>query len=61
MEPMSDDEVRALGYEPTPKGWVPLFRSVELRLQDAEWHRNNGYKRRCPRAGTPVCSLEDRP
>lgn len=22
MEPLSDDEIRALGYEPTPYGWV---------------------------------------
>lgn len=22
--PLTDDEVRALGYEPTEKGWVPI-------------------------------------
>ena len=23
-EPMTDDEVRALGYEPTENGWTPI-------------------------------------
>jgi hypothetical protein len=49
LNPLSDDEVRALGYEPTPEGWVPLFSRVEARLKDSEWHLKNGYMK--PHAG----------
>jgi len=37
--PISDADVRALGFEPTRRGWRPLNDEVRARLDAAEWRR----------------------
>jgi hypothetical protein len=45
--PLSDDEVRGLGFEPTWRGWMPLTPEVDARMQAAV------ERRRTPRHPAP--------